>query len=228
MARVSSRREGYIPAAGHDWLLPLYDPLLRLFFREEQVKSELLEQAALRPGQCVLDVGCGTGTLAILIKKGWPDVHVVGLDGDPKALAIARRKLARAGAKVQLDAGLASSLPYSDGSFDRVFCSLVLHHLAPEDKRHSLAEILRVLVPGGSFHLLDFGRPVNAWERALARVFFRSPQVRDNVRGRLAAFLREAGFADVEETARRGTIAGSVWYYRATRPAGRPGPGGSP
>jgi SAM-dependent methyltransferase len=218
---VSSRRERYIPAAGHDWLLPLYDPVLRLFFREEQAKRELLAQADVRTGQRVLDVGCGTGTLAILIKAECPQTHVVGLDGDPKALAIARRKAARAGVDVAFDEGLASSLPYSDGSFERVFSSLVLHHLSREHKQRSLSEILRVLTPGGTFHLLDFGRPVTAWERGLARLFFRSPEVRDNVQGGLAALLREAGFADVEELARRGTIVGSVWYYRAARPAER-------
>jgi ubiquinone/menaquinone biosynthesis C-methylase UbiE len=212
---VSARREGYIPAAGHDWLLPLYDPMVRLLFREEAGKRQLLEQADVRPGQRVLDVGCGTGTLALMIKTEFPEARVVGLDGDPKALARARRKLAEAGVDVALEEGLAYELPYPDASFDRVFSSLVLHHLSREHKRRTLAEILRVLAPGGAFHLLDFGRPVGAWQRALARVAFRSPEGRDHVDGRLAALLREAGFARVEELARRGTLFGSVWYYRA-------------
>ena len=212
---MSARREGYIPAAGHDWLLPLYDPVLRLLFREEDAKRQLLEQAEVRPGHRVLDVGCGTGTLAILVKTECPDARVVGLDGDPKALAVARRKVAEAGVGVALEEGLAYELPYPDASFDRVFSSLVLHHLTREHRLRSLTEILRVLAPGGTFHLLDFGRPVNAWERALARIAFRSPEIRDNVEGRLAAILREAGFTEVVELARRGTIFGSVWYYRA-------------
>jgi ubiquinone/menaquinone biosynthesis C-methylase UbiE len=216
---MRARPEGYIPAAGRDWLLPFYDPVLRVLLREEKTKRELVEQAKLRPGHRVLDVGCGTGTLAILVKGASPETHVVGLDGDPKALAVARRKTARAGVAVTLDQGLAYQMPYPDASFDRVFSSLVLHHLTRDHKQRTLAEILRVLVPGGTFHLLDFGRPVGAWERVLARVAFRSPEVRDNIEGRLAALLCEAGFAQVVELGRRSTIFGSLWYYRAAKPA---------
>jgi len=75
----------------------------------------------------------------------------------------------------------------------------VLHHLSREHKQRALTEILRVLVPGGSFHLLDLGRPVSTWDRALARIAFHSPEVRDNIEGRLAALLRDAGFEQVEE-----------------------------
>jgi ubiquinone/menaquinone biosynthesis C-methylase UbiE len=144
----------------------------------------------------------------------------VGVDGDPKALAVARRKAARAGVDAELDERLAYELPCADAAFDRVFSSLVLHHLTREHKQLALAEIVRVLVPGGTFYLLDFGRPVTGWERALARIAFRSPEVRDNIEGRLAALLADAGFAPVEERARRGTIFGSVWYYRAVKPVG--------
>src|SRR5207249_10176352 len=85
----------YFPAAGHDWSLPLYDPIVKLL-GGDAARRALLEQAGLRPGQRVLDVGCGTGTLATLIKQLYPDVAVVGLDPDPKALARARRKAAPA------------------------------------------------------------------------------------------------------------------------------------
>ena len=125
-----------------------------------------------------------------------------------------------AGVDVTLDEGLACEPPYPDAPFDRAFSSLVLHQLTREHKLRTLKEILRVLAPGGTFHLLDFGRPVNAWERALARIAFRSPEIRDNVEGRLAAILREAGFTEVVELARRGTIFGSVWYYRAAARTG--------
>lgn len=214
---MNARPEGYIPAAGRDWLLPLYDPMLRLFFHEEQVKRELLAQANIQAGHRVLDVGCGTGTFILRVKTECPEAKVVGVDGDPNALALARRKLAEPGANVTLDEGLTYRLPYPDACFDRVFASLVLHHLTHDHKQRSLAEVLRVLVPGGSFHLLDFGAPVGPWERLLARIAFRSPEARDNIDGRLAALLREAGFDHVEELARRGTMVGSLWYYSAVK-----------
>jgi ubiquinone/menaquinone biosynthesis C-methylase UbiE len=215
--RSSQRPEGYIPAAGHDWLLPLYDPILRLLFREESVRRQLLDQAQIAPGDRVLDVGCGTGTQAILVKKTHPDTHVAGLDGDPKALAIGQRKAAKAGVEIAFSEGLSYALPYPDSSCERVFSSLLFHHLTGEHKRRTLAEILRVLVPGGTFYLLDFGKPVTRWERALAPLIFGSAECRDNVEGRLPLLIREAGFSRVEDLGRRGTLVGSVWYYRGSK-----------
>ena len=156
---MSERPEGYIPAAGHDWLLPLYDPLCRLV-GESGLKGRLIELAEISPGQRVLDVGCGTGTLALLLAKAEPRAETLGIDGDPKALAIARRKASVAGTPVQFDEGLAYALPYPDASFDRVLSSFVFHHLTREHKSGALSEILRVLKPGGTLHILDFGRPV--------------------------------------------------------------------
>lgn len=83
----------YIPALRYDWLTPFYDPLLQFMFREKTFKRQLIRQADLRPGQRVLDLGCGTATLTILIKQMHPDAEVVGLDGDEKALAMARGKI---------------------------------------------------------------------------------------------------------------------------------------
>lgn len=219
---MGARPENYIPAAGRDWLLPLYDPVLRLLFNEQKVRGELLAQAAVRPGHRVLDVGCGTGTLVVRVKTECPEATVVGLDGDPKALVVARRKVTEAGADVALDDGLAYELPYAEESFDRVFCSLVLHHLSREHKQRTMAEILRVLAPGGTFHLLDFGTPVGLRERVIARIAFGSPEACENITGQLPLLLREAGFERVEELARLGTMVGSLWYYRATK-VNRPG-----
>jgi ubiquinone/menaquinone biosynthesis C-methylase UbiE len=198
-------------------LLPLYDPAARFLFGEDAIKRRVLELADIRSGQRVLDVGCGTGTLALRVKEAQPDAQVVGLDGDPKALAIARRKAARAGLDVAFDEGFSYSLPYPDGSFERVLSSFVFHHLAGADKQRSLAEILRVLVPGGVFILLDFGRPVSFWERIIARGLSRSEPTRDNLEGRLVSRMRDAGFSEVEEIERRGTLFGSAWYHRASK-----------
>src|SRR5438270_8100613 len=116
----------YLPAAGHDWLLPLYDPIVKLL-GGDAARRALLEQACIRPGQRILDIGCGTGSLVVLIKRQHPDVDVVGLDPDPKALARGRHKAARASVSIQFDQGFADALPYTDAAFDRVFSSFMFH-----------------------------------------------------------------------------------------------------
>jgi len=88
---TANSREKYIPAASHDWLLPFYDPFVKLLGADAARKT-LLDQAAIQPGFRILDVGCGTGSFAILIKRLHPAVDVIGLDPDPFALARAKRK----------------------------------------------------------------------------------------------------------------------------------------
>ena len=82
----------------------------------------------------MLDIGCGTGSLVVLVKRLFPDVEVVGLDPDEKALARAARKARRVGASIQFDRGFSDALDYPDASFDRVFSSFMFHHLERDEK----------------------------------------------------------------------------------------------
>jgi ubiquinone/menaquinone biosynthesis C-methylase UbiE len=151
----------YRPAAGYDWFLPLYDPLLRLL-GGDGARRALLDQSTIRPGERILEVGSGTGTLVLLIKRLHPDVNVVGIDPDPKALARARRKAEREGIAIQLDCGFSDQLPYAAASFNLVFSSLMFHHLPPAEIGPTLREIRRVLKPGGTLHFLDLARHLPA------------------------------------------------------------------
>lgn len=216
-ATSKNPQKPYLPAMGHDRLLPLYDPLQRLLGMES-VHRRLVDQARIQPDQRVLEIGCGTGNLTILIKRLHPDAEVVGIDPDPKALARAWRKAGREALSVQLDRGFAEQLPYPDASFDRVLSALMFHHLGPEEKEKSLDEARRVLRPGGSLHLLDFGGEQVGSDGFLARLHHRSERLRDNFGDRIPTLMREAGFADPTEVASRGTIAGQLTYYRASVP----------
>ena len=104
----------YIPALGFHWLTPLYDPLIHRFMREDVLRSQLVLQADILPGMRVLDLGCGTGTLTILIKQSHLMTQVYGLDADPQVLEIARTKAHQASARITLEQGMANHLPFFD------------------------------------------------------------------------------------------------------------------
>jgi SAM-dependent methyltransferase len=209
----------YIPAAGRDWALPLYDPLVKLL-GGDVARRALVEQAALRPHQRVLDVGCGTGTLVTLIKRLHPDVEVVGLDPDLRALARARRKAERASARIQFDQGFADELPYPEASFDRVFSSLMFHHLGRDEKESMLREVRRILRPGGFLCLLDFGGPESGAGGFLARLLHSNHQFRDNSEDRILGFMSRAGFTSPKKVSQGTMFFGRarINYYQASVP----------
>jgi len=206
----------YLPAAGHDWFLPLYDPLTRLL-GVDRARTALVEQAAIQPHHRVLDIGCGTGALALLTARARPGADIVGLDPDPKALARARKKAARAGVSIRFDRGFADALPYPDASFDRVVSSMMLHHLEAGTKGKALAEMHRVLKPGGRLELLDFAGPDDEGQGGLGRLFHSHHRLADNGERRVLALLNEAGFASARTMDRRRMLFGRVALYQASR-----------
>jgi len=207
----------YLPAAGHHWLLPLYDPVAKLL-GGDRARKALIDQADLRPGDRILEIGCGTGTLLIQIKRLHPDVDVVGLDPDSKALDRARRKAARAKVPMKLDQGFADELPYPNASFDRVLSSFMFHHLPMEAKGKTLQAARRVLKPGGEFHMVDFEGPQDGKRRWLTCLFHSDDQLKDNSEARVVSLMRQAGFADPKKIGRRAMLAGHVAFYRTSAP----------
>jgi ubiquinone/menaquinone biosynthesis C-methylase UbiE len=205
----------YIPALRFKWLTPLYDPLLKWVMREETFKGKLIDQAGIQPGMKVLDLGCGTGTLTLMLKHAIPNAIVTGMDGDPQVLAIAQEK--SRGINIQWDEGLAASLPYPDSAFDRVVTSLVIHHLAHDDKRRAFKEMYRVLKPDGELHVLDFGPPHSSLAIFMTRYMRRLEEVADNFDGLIPNFMTEAGFGSVNEAEHFVTIFGPLSLWRAIK-----------
>jgi Methylase involved in ubiquinone/menaquinone biosynthesis len=162
-----------------------------------------------------LDIGCGTGTLAILVKQLHPTVEVTGVDPDPRALARARRKAGRAGIAAAFDQGFADAMPYADGRFDRVFSSMMLHHVPREQKSQVLGEVRRVLKPGGRLELLDFA---GGTHHLLAQALH-GRKASASANDRLLGRMRDAGLVDAVRTATHGTLAGAIGYYQASAPA---------
>ena len=205
----------YLPAAGHDWLLPLYDPFVKLL-GGDAARKQLIDQAALQPEHRVLEIGCGTGTLLMQIKRVHPQVEAVGLDPDPKALARARRKAERAGLSIQFDVCFADDLAYPEASFHRVLSSFMFHHLPADQKKGMLSEVRRVLKPGGQFHMLDFEGPHGA-HSFLARLLHASERLKDNDEDRVLTLMAQAGFDDGKKVGRRSMMMGAVAYYSARK-----------
>jgi ubiquinone/menaquinone biosynthesis C-methylase UbiE len=216
MTETMSQQRQFLPGMGKHWLLPLYDPLTRALGVHE-AHRRLVELADLRAGQRVLEIGCGTGNLLMLAKRVQPGVDVVGLDPDAKALARASRKARRAALSVQLDQGFADALPYPDAAFDRVLSAFMFHHIEAGDRPRALAEVARVLRPGGSLHLLDFGGHAGAHDGLLGRLARRNPRVHDNMGDGVPALMREAGLADAAEVGHRVSHMGRQTYWSAAR-----------
>lgn len=213
-------RHTYIPALRFHVLTGLYDALLRMTLDEAGLRRRLVEQARIEPGQRVLDLGCGTGTLALLAKTVVPDADVVGIDADAAALQRARIKAAKEGAAVTFILGLAQEAPLPPGSLDRVLSSLMLHHLNPESKAETLRKAWELLRPGGELHVADWSKAHGIWTRlAFFSVQFLDgfTTTNDHVKGLLPAYFREAGFVEVEETHRAVTLYGTLGFFRAVK-----------
>jgi ubiquinone/menaquinone biosynthesis C-methylase UbiE len=212
---VEHSERNYLPAAGRHWMLPLYDTFVWIVGGNAS-RRKLIQQAGIEAGSRVLEIGCGTGSIPVQIKQAYPAADVVGLDPDPRALEIARRKAERAGLKIDLDQGFSDHLPYADASFDRVFSSFMIHHLQPAARSATLAAIRRVLKPGGSFHLLDFVPARTPVAKTLGHLFHGPAHA--HVESDFISLLRQAGFVDARELEDGSTLVGSIAYFRAQNP----------
>lgn len=209
----------FVPALGLRALTPFYDRVVAFTTREREFKRALVHLADVKAGERVLDVGCGTGTLAVGIKHAAPEARVTGLDLDGAMLSRAHRKAGLAGMAVDFVRGSSYALPWPDESFDKVVSSLFFHHLDREGKDLTLREIHRVLRPGGALFVADWGPA-----RGLRRLMFYAVQLvdgfagtRDNVAGRLPEFFARAHFQDISVTAEVRAPLGSIVLYRAIR-----------
>lgn len=217
---MSTKETKYIPALGLDWLTPLYDTVVRLTVRESIFKKSLVGQANIQNDFQVLDVGCGTATLTILIKKSFPEVDVRGLDGDQKILEIARKKALKEDVEIQFEKGMSFDLPYADKSFDRVVSSLFFHHLTRENKQKTFNEIRRILKTDGELHIADWGLPNNSlmkFTSCFVQMLDGVKTTSDNFEGHLPELIKEAGFESVEETSKFNTVFGTIRLYKISK-----------
>jgi ubiquinone/menaquinone biosynthesis C-methylase UbiE len=211
----------FTPAAGRFAPVRFYDPVVALT-RERLWRSLAVMYVAPRPDDVIADVGCGTGSLAVLLSRVEPRAEIVGLDPDPDVLALARRKADAVEATVDWRVGMGDALVDSLGanSVDTVVSSLVLHQCPLPMKKAVLASVHEVLKPGGKVVIADFGLQ----RTALMRLAFRIVQLADgkadtqpNADGALPELLSECGFREVREAEVVSTVSGSISVYVARK-----------
>jgi len=152
--------------------------------REQAFRQRIADLARLQPGEIVLDVGCGTGTLAMVARQRVGEIgRVAGIDPSPQMIARASRKAVRRGLAIDFQVGVIEHLSFPDQSFDVVLSTFMMHHLPDDLKRRGLAEIARVLKPGGRLLVLDMKGPAGPWKSNIADQ---------------PALMKEAGFSQVE------------------------------
>lgn len=213
-------QEHFIPALAYRSLTPYYDMVMQTLLRENSFKQRLIQLAEIEGEQRVLDLGCGTATLTMQLKRQYSQTTVIGIDADRDVLALARKKIAQAGLQILLDEGTATALPYADTSFDRVLSSLFFHHLSEQQAVQAAREAFRVLKPGGQLLMADWGKAENMW----MRLAFLGVQVLDgfantqkNVTGSLPAIFLQAGFMQVQQVTSYRTLFGTLALYRVKK-----------
>ena len=173
-----------------------YDVLVSVMTlgHERRLREITLDLVSLQPGEKVLDVGCGTGSLAIAAcGRVGASTTVAGIDPSPEMVARARKKAARAGVNTRFELAAIESLPFADAEFDVVLSSLMIHHLPRKLRPSAFAEVYRVLKPGGRFLAVDFKPPGSKMGQSVTAQTLGKGMARNDIRRNIPA-LEAAGF----------------------------------
>jgi ubiquinone/menaquinone biosynthesis C-methylase UbiE len=201
-------------------LAPLRDLARGLLNRDGPWRRAFLGQIAPRRPDIIFDIGCGDGSLALMLAEAAPGATIVGIDPDLSAIERAQTRAAAAGVSITFVQGYAREAAefVRRATPTKVVSSLLLHKLSPADKRDTLLAARAALTRGGQIHIADYGPQRNA----LMQRLFQSVELHEGVenldahaRGALPGMIRAAGFEAVEETQSVPTMSGSISFYRA-------------
>ena len=176
-----------------------YDLVVKLLAlgKDRSMRQKTIDMAQIKPGDQVLDVGCGTGDLTLAAKAAaGPTGRVSGIDAASEMIEVARRKAAKAHVEIDFKVDLIERLSFPDNTLDVVLSSLMMHHLPDDLKRAGLAEIYRVLKPGGRLLVVDFKRPTSSLGQMLMPVLMHRSM--PSGAQDLPALMAAAGFVQIE------------------------------
>jgi len=180
-------------------MVDTYDSYMKkaTFGREQLLRRMTVELAGVKIGDTVLEVGCATGTLTLAAKQAaGSSGQVFGIDIIPGMIEVSQRKAAQANAEVTFKVGSIDSIPFPDSHFDEVLCSFMIFHMSDKTRRKGIAEIQRVLKPGGRLLLLDLALPPHPFQRWIARTLLGFSADDDLLN--LIPLMEASGFTDME------------------------------
>ena len=190
---------------------PYYDVVTNLMTlgQARRLRKMTVDQALIKPSDSVLDVGCGTGEVTLLAKTRAKDGKVYGIDPAPEMITVARKKASRKGLEIDFRVGVIEALPFPDSSIDVVTSSLMMHHLPNDLKVRGLAEIYRVLKPGGRLLIADFMRPTGSLLNHLFIAFTRHQRLQTGIED-LQKLLMDTGFVQITQSNEKVLVIGFI------------------
>lgn len=208
----------FTPALGKAELTADYDRVIAVMTREKKWRGRLLQSVAPQSQNVIVDLGCGTGSFAIMIANAAPDARVIGIDPDPEVLKLAVEKATAAQTKVAFVEALGGDrfdcLPY--GRTDKVVTSLVLHQCPMDAKQALLANAHALLAPGGTLFVADYGIQRSLLMQLLfnqVRSLDGYENTRANKDGMIPLLIEQAGFIDVAEQWQVQTPTGAITLW---------------
>jgi ubiquinone/menaquinone biosynthesis C-methylase UbiE len=176
-----------------------YDSYMRkvTLGREKKLREMTVDLAQVKPGESVLEIGCGTGSLTLTAKRRVGSAgEAFGIDLIPGMIAVSQRKAAEANEKIAFQQGSIDNLPFPDNRFDVVLCSFMIFHMSDDTRRKGIVEIRRVLKPGGRLLVLDMAVPAQPLQKAIAKMLF-GGMLEHELR-ELSPLMEASGFSDIE------------------------------
>ena len=186
-----------------------YDSYMRkiTFGRERALREMTVNLAQVKRGDCVLEVGCGTGTLTLAAKRqAGPSGKVFGIDVIPGMIELSRQKAAQAQVDITFQLGSIDDIPFPANRFDVVICSFMIFHMSDMVRHKGITEIYRVLKPQGRLLVLDLALPTQPLPRAIAKALF-GGMLQHDLR-ELLPLMETSGFSDIEIAQARFRVLG--------------------